>query len=196
MRKLLWNDTKRMAMVAVAGLAMLGLGGCQLGSSAGGVAVVDLDEVAKAAGRDQVIAEKVQAFAKEQEAKLQALKNELEQKVNSASAKLGEDASDQDKQSLNTLVIDARTQLTHELGQARQSAQQLRSQLVRDFAIEIQPLAAKVAASRGLQVVMVKQPGLLVVAPEADITAAVVKALAKSTAATSVAPALPAADAK
>ena len=196
MRMLLWNDPKRVMIVVVAALAMLGLGGCQWGNAVGGVAVIDLDTVAKAAGRDKVIAEKVQAYAKEQEAKLQALKSELENKVTSASAKLGKDASDQDKQSLSGMVTDARSQLVRELGQARQSAQQLRAQLVRDFAIEIQPLAAKVAASRGLQVVMVKQPGLLVVAPEVDITAAVVEALGNKPAAASVAPALPASDAK
>lgn len=196
MRILLWNDKKRVAMIAVVGLAMLGLGGCQWGKTAGGVAVVDLDAVAKTVGRDQVITEQVQIFAKEQETKLLELKSELEQQVTSASEKLGEDASDQDKQSLNSLVVDARTQLTRELGQARQSAQQLRLQLVREFAVEVQPIARREAEARGLTVVMVKQPGLLVVAPEADITDAVVQALGKQPGAASVAPALPKADAK
>jgi Skp family chaperone for outer membrane proteins len=190
-----WNDSKRVAMVAVVGLAMLGLGGCQLGKPVGGVAVVDLDALAKAVGRDKMITERVQEYAKEQEAKLQELRSELEQKVTTASEKLGEDASDQDKQSLNSLAMDARNQFTRELGQARQSAQQLRMQLVREFAVEVQPVALREAEARGFSVVMLKQPGLLVVAPEADITEAVMKVLSKQPAAASVAPALPKPDA-
>lgn len=170
-------------------LAMLTLAGCKLGGSAGGVAVLDLDAVAKAAGRDAEIAEQVRVYAREQEAKLQELKSELEQQVTSASEKLGEDASAADKQSLSALVINARSQLTRELGQARQSAQQLRQRLVNEFAKEIQPLAQRAAEARGMTVVMLKQPGLLVVMPQADITQAVIDALQSG--GTSVAPALP-----
>lgn len=170
------------------GLAVLLLTGCELGQSKGGVAVIDLDVVASATGRDKIISEQVQEFARAQEAKLRELKSELEQQVNSASEKLDEAASVEEKQSLNSLIVDARTQLTRELGQARQSAQQLRQRLVRDFAVEVQPVARRVAAKRGLQIVMVKQGGLLVVAPEVDITAAVVDELQTGG---SVAPALP-----
>lgn len=180
--------SKRVVRVVGAVVTVLVLSGCNFGKSSGGVAVVDLDAVAKALGRDAQINEQVQAFAKQEEAKLQELRSELEQQVSSAGEKLGEDASAADKQSLSALVLNARTQLSRELGQARQSAQQLRQRLVRDFAIEVQPLARRAAEQRGLTVVMVKQPGLLVVMPEADITNAVIDALQTGK---GVAPALP-----
>ena len=165
----------RSVLGVMASVLLLGiLAGCNYGQSHGGVAVIDLDAVASAIGRDKAISEQVQAFAKQQETKLQALKSELEQQVNNASGQLAEDASAEEKQSLTNKIVEARNQLTQELGQARQSAQQLRQKLVRDFATEVQPIARRVAQKHGLQVVMVKQAWLLVVAPEVDITAEVI----------------------
>ncbi len=155
------------------------ISGCEMAST-GGVAVLDLDVVATAIGRDKVITEQVLSFAKEEEEKLMRLQSELQQQVSSANEKLGEAAGEEEKQSLNSMVVQARTQLTRELGQARQSAQQLRLQLVREFAIEVQPVARRAAESRGLTIVMVKQPGLLVVSPEVDITDAVIDSLQAS----------------
>lgn len=179
-----------MVTLSFVGALALALAGCQWGNSNGGVAVVDLDVVAKAAGRDALITEQVQDFAKEQEAKLQTLKSELEQQLTDANAKLGDAATAADKQAVNVMMVDARNQLARELGQARQSAQELRSRLVRDFALEIKPLAEQVAQARGLQVVLVKQPGLLSVAPEVDITTAVVQALSETAVPPSVTPPL------
>lgn len=154
-------------------LALILLNGCQPGGS-GGIAVLDLDKVAAATGRDKVITQKIQEFAQEQEQKLKQLQSELQQQVTSANEKLGNEAGEEEKQSLNTLLAEARTQLTRELNQARQSAQQLRLQLVQEFTTEVQPAARREAEKRGLTVVMVKQPGLLVVTPESDITDAVI----------------------
>lgn len=177
-------------VVVVLAVASMGLlSGCEWGKSHGGVAVIDLDAVAQAMGRDKTINEKVQAYAKEREAKLLELKSDLEQRVTEEAKKLDKDASDADKQSLNALVLEARGQLTRELGDARQSAQQMRQQLVRDFAIEMQPLARRAADKRGLTVVLVKQPGMLVVAPEADITNDVIDM--SQTTSPAVAPAMP-----
>lgn len=181
--------TIRWMTVATLLLALGALTGCDRGPAAGGVAVIDLDAVAKAMGRDKAINEQVQTYAKDQEAKLRELKSELEQQVSSAAEQLDKDASVEDKKSLNTLVLGARDQLTRELGHARQSAQQLRQQLVRDFAIEVQPMARRAADRRGLSVVLIKQAGMLVVAPEADITNDVIDML--QTKGPDVAPALP-----
>lgn len=154
-------------------LVLILLSGCQPGGS-GGIAVLDLDKVAAATGRDKVIAQQIQEFAQEQEQKLKQLQSELQQQVTTANEQLSDQAGDEEKQSLNTLLAQARTQLTRELNQARQSAQQLRLQLVQEFTVEVQPVARREAEKRGLTVVMVKQPGLLVVAAEADITDAVI----------------------
>ncbi len=165
------------------------LTGCDLGKGDGGIAVIDLDLVAQSAGRDKAIAGQVQSYAKDQEAKLLKLKTDLEQRVTAATDRLGKDATDEDKQAVSTLVLEARSELSRELGQARQSAQQLRQQLVRDFAVEMQPLARRAAQQRGLTVVMVKQPGMLVIAPEADITDDVIAMLQNDR--VQIAPALP-----
>lgn len=170
-------------------LAALLMTGCDLVTGKGGVAVIDLDAVAQAVGRDKAITDQVQTYAKDQEAKLVELKAQLEQQVTTAAEKVKKEASDEDKQAVTALVLEARNQLSRELNQARQSAQQLRQQLVRDFAVEMQPLARRAADKRGLTVVMVKQPGMLVVSPEADITNDVIDMLQASEA--PVAPALP-----
>lgn len=153
------------------------LGGCEPAQSRGGVAIVDLDAVAKATGRDTAMAGQVQAFASEQETKLQALKKELQAKVAEATKALGENPSPADKEKLVSTITSARNELNRQVAEARQAAQELRNKLVREFAQEIQPVARRAAEQRGTTVVMVKQPGLLVVMPEADITGAVIDAL-------------------
>jgi Skp family chaperone for outer membrane proteins len=191
------SDAKRLLRVLGIAALALGLSACEPTTPAvGGVAVIDLDAVAKAVGRDQVIAEQVESFARAEGVKLQDLKAELEQKVSGATAALGEDASDEAKQSVNTLAVEARNQLVRELGQARQSAQDMRTRLVREFAIEVQPIASRVAQERGFGLVMVKQPAMLAVTAEVDITGAVIDQLKASaaTGAASVTPALPGAN--
>jgi Skp family chaperone for outer membrane proteins len=183
-------------VLRLSGLLLLAfvLSGCQPAPpSAGGVAVIDLDAVAVAVGRDKVIAGQVEAYAREEGQKLQQLRTELEQKVSGASAELGADASDEAKQSLNTMVREARSQLAREVAQARQSAQEMRTRLVSEFAREVQPVAGKIAQARGFTLVMVKQPSMLAVASEVNITDAVIEELKASDrgAASSVTPDLP-----
>lgn len=150
--------------------------GCEYPNK-GGVAVIDLDKISVSTGREKLIVQQVQAFAKEQEEKLNQLQVDLQQNVDSAKEKLSEDSSEEEKQSVNAMVLEARNQLTRELDQARQSAQQLKIQLVKEFTAEIQPNARRVAEERGMTVVMIKRPGLYYVAPEADITDAVIDSL-------------------
>ncbi len=153
--------------------------GCEQ-TTKGGVAVIDLDKISVSTGREKLILQQVQDFAKEEEEKLNQLQVDLQQTVDSAKEKLGEDSSEEEKQSVNAMVLEARNQLTRELDQARQTAQQLKIQLVQEFTAEIQPNVRRVAEKRGMTVVMIKQPGLYYVAPEVDITDAVIDSLQTS----------------
>jgi Skp family chaperone for outer membrane proteins len=150
------------------------LSGCNIGNQAGGVAVLDLDAVAVALGREKSINDQVQAYASEQETRLKSLQQSLQQQVTEAGGKLAADASDQDKRKVAEMVGSARTQLAGELAKARREAVQLRRKLVHDLAVEVEPVARRVADARGMQIVMLKQPSLLVVGPGADITDAVI----------------------
>ena len=66
---------------------LLLLVGCNSGGG-NGLAVLDLDRVAAAIGRDKEIAQQIREFAQAQEGKLKQLQSELQQQVSSANEKL------------------------------------------------------------------------------------------------------------
>jgi Skp family chaperone for outer membrane proteins len=172
----------RTKLVLPFALVLLLISGCELNGT-GGVAVIDLDRVASATGHAKTINEKVQQFATEQEARLKQLQSELRQRVSDA-GKPGETESTGQPPTSSTSSDDlaqARSRLTRELEQARLATQQLRQQLVREFTAEVQPIARAEAVDRGMTLVVVKQPGLIFVAPEVDITNAVIVRLKSST---------------
>ena len=151
------------------------IAGCDL-NRPGGVAVIDLDRIASATGQAQTINEEVQRFAAEQETRLKTLQSELRRKL-SDEEQSGTGTSAGPSTPSGESAAQARSQLARELEQARLSTQQLRQRLVREFTAEIQPVATAEAVSRGLSVVVVRQPGLLFVAPEVEITNAVISRL-------------------
>ena len=85
----------------------LTLTGCNIGETpepaVGLVAVVDLDKVAQDIGRDKQINEQVQAFSKQQQAKLESVRGELRAALDEAKEKLGDKPKKEDEDfSLNT----------------------------------------------------------------------------------------------
>ena len=141
------------------------------------VAVIDLDRVARAIGRDEVIAARVQGYADEQSSSLNRLRDDLREQLAQAKAGFGDEPSDEQQQNLAQLTARSDLQLQQEITKARQSAEQLKVDLVLDFKQEVQPVARRVAQARGLSVVLIQQNGMLYVDPDSDISDAVIDEL-------------------
>lgn len=146
-------------------------------ASSGGLAVVDLDVVAKSIGRTQEINDllKVRQNALNQELeKLQAKFNQeiAEKKKEHSNPPTEEEKALEAQWEKNKLALQLQAKQ-----QATQALQAYRQEQLIAFRNEIRPIAQEVAAARGLSVVIPKNEGfLLAVDPGVDITADVIKA--------------------
>lgn len=150
--------------------------GCERNNN-GAMAVVDLDKIASATGRDTVIAEQVQLFTTEQEANLTKLRDKFRSDIEQEKKKLESGPVKGDQEDINQLTQSRENLLREEIGKVEAAVRQLRVNLVMDFKAEIEPIARRVADERGMGVIMIKQDAMLYVAPTSDITNDVVVAL-------------------
>lgn len=154
-------------------------GGCASGDLAGRVAVVDLDKIATAIGRDKVINTRVQEFAKEQEKKLTQLRDELRAQLAEEKKKLGDSPNDQDRKKLSRLAENSEIRLRQQIAKVEKVADKLQIKLVLDFKQEVTPYARRVATARCMGIVMIKQNDLMFINSVSDITDAVIDDLQK-----------------
>lgn len=160
-------------------VAMTGCGA----RGSGGVAIVDLEQVAKRLGRQEVMNKELQQRQQQITAELAKLEQQAQQQLEQAAAQLGPEPTPEQQQQLQQL----RTQLLQKINQARLQAQnmlqQARVELVGTFREEVRPVAQKVATERGLSIVLVRDQQVLSYEPAADITDQVVDRLPLSPAA-------------
>ena len=149
---------------------------------AGAVAVIDLDKVATAIGRDKVISDKVEQYARSEEERLRKLREELRDEFTTARDKLGKSPSQEELATLNQQRTQSDNRLRQEITGAQQAAEKMRTELVMEFRVEVEPAARRIAQERGMDLVMIKQPIFLFADPDTDITDAVIDALQTSTA--------------
>ncbi len=115
------------------------------------VAVIDLDRVARAIGCDAVIAARVQGYADEQSNSLNRLRDDLREQLLRIKAGFGDEPSDEQQQNLAQLTARSDLQLQQEITKARQSAEQLKVDLVLDFKQEVQPVARRGSSRAGFR---------------------------------------------
>ena len=159
-------------------LLALSLTACEMDNS-GRVAVIDLDQIASVTGRDKVINESVQTFSKNQQVQLTTLRDQLRNNIEQEQKKLGKKPAKNKQEKVNQLTQTAELKLRQEVTKVEEAVGQLRVKLVMDFKKEVEPVARRVATQRGMSVIMIKQNGMLYVAPAADITDGVIDELQK-----------------
>lgn len=183
-------------LAVVGALAMAGCGftgsSSNSAASGGGLAVLDLDAVAKSTGRSDDMAKAVklrEAGLNQQLAKAQA---EASSKFEAKKAEFGEQPSDEQKKQLLQMQVDFNSQLGNLRRQAQAALEQFRQDMVVQFRNDIRPVAYEVASAKGLSIVIPKNEGfLLSVDPGVDITNEVVHKMrtAPKTTTTAAAPA-------
>lgn len=177
------------ALICVLVGSAAGLVGCgwQAGSASdpqGGLAVVDLDEVAKSLGANARLAEMVKMRETSLNNDLKQKKSELEGDLNDKVKELKEKyteadpISPDDAKKLRAESISANATLQQFRTQAQVNLNSYTEALKQQFRAEIKPIAQEIATAKGFSVVIPKNDGLLLsVAPGNDITNDVILAL-------------------
>jgi Skp family chaperone for outer membrane proteins len=164
-------------------VGLLGVTGCQRDGAGpagrasaealktGGVAVIDLDEVAKRMGRDKEIGQSVEMQEATLSEKLAGIHDSLNKQYASRKETLGEKPTTEQQQELKSLEKRLSLRVRREQAQAQSDLAVYQQGLIARFREEVKPVARKVAAAKGLSIVLTKDEGLfLAVEPAVEIT--------------------------
>lgn len=159
------------------------------GPGKGGVALIDLEDAAKRLGRDVAITEELQSAGAVLGDQLAAAQKELQEEFAREKQAVGDKPTAADTEKLTELGRSLNVQFQQKQQQAQQELAAKRLALVNRFREEVKPVAMKIAASRGLEVVLVKSDVVVLAnEPGVDITDAVVAELTRSNPAGSATP--------
>ena len=165
-------------ILAVAGIASLALlAGCEpQGSSRAAVAIIDLDAVARALGRDDVIAQQINIANQQLAGQLGQVATDLQQQVQARRDEydvIGDEAQQELEQL--TAVANQRLQQTQQLAQQRSA--QFQQAVINAFRNEVSPYASQIATERGAVAVITVATPMLWFDSNADITDEVIAAM-------------------
>ncbi len=138
---------------------------------AGGVAVVDLDEVARRIGRDQQMGRRIEQFREQKNQEVAAAQTLLQQQLKQFQDSLGDSPTPEQQQQLGVVQRKLAGDFTSVAQQASSALNEFKQTVIHEYRDELRPLAREIAARRGLQVVITHQDSFqLVVDPRCDIT--------------------------
>jgi len=145
----------------------------------GGVAILDIDKVAQTMGVEDNVKTALAEIETNLNAQLRTIQTELQARFDNVRSQVGPQPTQEQAQQLAKI----NGQLTQQLAQSRTQAQsQLNAkqfELVTQFRDEVKPVALKVAAAKGLSVVLTPDQSLFAFADSVDITEAVTAEMKK-----------------
>lgn len=172
------NCFSRITLSIIALAAAFTLTGCDSRSNQqatpGRVAIVDMDQVAQATGFTQRLTGLLQRAEQEEQARLQALQQELGIVPN---APIPTDAEAAQK------MAQSQMRMRDAVEQAQQRFDMIRYGELEQFRNMIRPVAERVAHAHGFSIVMEMRDGMLSVASEVDITQDIIAELPRQSAA-------------
>lgn len=144
----------------------------------GGVAVIDLDEVARRLGDDVQIIEDVKRRETRLNDELQTLQVSYTRQLEDKQREFGYSANEEQQKELQQLDMSLGTKLQQAQLDAQRELAMLQNSLVQRLRERVRPVARDVAKSRGLSTIVVKNLDVLFYHDEAhDITNEVVEKL-------------------
>ena len=163
------------------GLSMLvnvGCGWFGAGEPSGGLAVVDLDEIAKQVGAESEIATALKYRETDLNSKLQVMRTNYIQQFKDRKDLYGENPTDEQNEQLVSINRQINLNLVNARQQAKSHLTTHRSELILKFREQVAPVAEQIAKERGLSIVVPRNEGwLLAVDDRIDITDDVANAL-------------------
>ena len=144
----------------------------------GGVAVVDLDEVARQVGADSEIVQAVQAREASLNSQLKVMKANYVQQLKERKSLYGEQPNEEQSKQLDSITRQVNLNLVTAQQKATSHLSSHRGELIMKFREQVGPVAQQIANERGLAIVVPKNDGwLLAVDENVDITNEVAESL-------------------
>lgn len=141
------------------------LAGCipptQSNKASGGVAVVDLEAVAKRLGRDVSIAEELKSSGNSLGLQLTSVQKELQAAFEKKKQEIGSSPTQTELQGLEELERNLNVQFQQKQQEAQQELNAKRNALVVRFREEVKPIAMRIAQGRGCSTVLVKNDNVI-----------------------------------
>ncbi len=163
------------AFLILLSLTFVGCDHAPLNGPKGGVALIDLDDVAKRLGRDVSIVQELKDAGGPLGDQLTAAQKEYQAQFDRSKDSIGAKPTDADTQKLAELGRNLNLQLQQKQQQAQQELNSKRVALVSRFREELKPVALKIASHKGLGTVLVKSDMVVLGSePGLDITDEVV----------------------
>jgi len=137
----------------------------------GGVAILDIDEVARRLGVEEKVRMDLLSFQDDLNQRLQQEQGVLQNQMIRVERAAGENPTEDQRRE----ILAANQQLNAEFNQVRAQAESLlaeeRIRLINEFRISLEPVAMRAAEAKGLKVVLMKvTPPIFTYASEVDIT--------------------------
>ena len=150
----------------------------------GGAAIIDLEAAAKRLGRDVAILAELKEVGAPLRDQLTASQKDYQEQIDHLKTSLGTKPSEADKQKLAELARTLNQQFQQKQQQAQQELNAKRAELISRFREEVKPVALKIATSKGLGIVQIRNDlTILANDPGLDITDEVVAELSRTTSA-------------
>ena len=171
--------TRYGCVLAVAGGLLLAAGcgekdGVDRQSGAPGqVAVIDLDKIAAAFGKLEQIRQELEAMRQGFLKELAEQRDQLQKELDDYRKEVGDSPTDEQKRELAKRQREANQQLQASDRMAGQRIAARQAELIGAYQEQIKPIAKRIARERGMTIVVMKGPPLLIWDESADITEAV-----------------------
>lgn len=158
----------------ITALLVAGLVGCSGAGSSGAVAMVDVNAVARALGRDDVIEQQIQSANHQLTTQLLQVAQSLQQQLEAQQQSAGEDEAAREQ--LAQATAKANQQLKKSQRAAQQQLDKYRAGVVGAFLNEVRPHAEEIARARHVRLVLTAS-SILWFDPAIDITDEVIAAM-------------------
>ncbi len=175
---------KSFSHIAAAALFSLSLTACDQFSSSPDTLVLDLDAIANATGKADIIKQQIDQANLELNTQLNTISQKLTEQLQAEKTKMGKKPAKQDEEKLQQMTLQANQKMQQARNIATQKAQQYRSSLIQQLRQQVSPIAESIARKKGANVVMITNNATLWYNPDADITGEVIAELRAIPAAT------------
>jgi Skp family chaperone for outer membrane proteins len=143
----------------------------------GTVALIEMDRIAKATGRDAVFNQQLQDRHSQLVGQLQTIAQQMETQLQAEQAKLTDASTDDDRARIGMLYQGSQQQLTRMQQQIPGEMENYRAELALQMRNEVRPAVRAVMEERGFSLVMEDNSAIIVAADGVDITDDVIKRL-------------------
>ena len=158
-------------------LISITLTGCENFQSSSNTAVLDLDAIANATGQAAIIKQQIEKANKDLNSQLTTISSKLNEQLASENKKMGKKPTITDKRNMEQLTLQANQRMQQAKALASQKSQQYQAALIQQLRQHVQPIAEKIARTRGVDIVLTSNNSMIWFNPVIDITDEIIAAM-------------------